>query len=44
MTPIFHRGTCVALAGSIGHVSDIGGTKERITAREVYEEGIQIPR
>ncbi len=43
VTPIFHRGTCVALAGSIGHVSDIGGTKERITAREVYEEGIQIP-
>ena len=43
VTPVFHRGVCVALAGGIGHVSDIGGTKERITAREVYEEGIQIP-
>lgn len=43
VTPVFHAGVCVALAGSIGHVSDIGGTKERITAREVYEEGIQIP-
>lgn len=43
VTPVFWQGRCVALTGSIGHVSDIGGTKERITAREVYEEGIQIP-
>lgn len=43
VTPVFHDGACVALAGSIGHVSDIGGTKERLTAREVFEEGIQIP-
>lgn len=43
VTPVFREGRCVALTGSIGHVSDIGGTKERITAREVYEEGIQIP-
>lgn len=43
VTPVFHQGRCVALTGSIGHVSDIGGTKERLTTREVYEEGIQIP-
>jgi 5-oxoprolinase (ATP-hydrolysing) len=43
VTPVFREGRCVALAGSIGHVSDIGGTKERLTTREVYEEGIQIP-
>jgi len=43
VTPVFRNGACVALAGSIGHVSDIGGTKERLTTREVYEEGLQIP-
>lgn len=27
----------------MGHVSDIGGTKDAIRAHEVYEEGLQIP-
>ena len=26
-----------------GHVTDIGGTKDSKSAREVYEEGLQIP-
>jgi 5-oxoprolinase (ATP-hydrolysing) len=43
VTPVFHRGTLVALTGTIGHVSDIGGTKDRMRAREIYEEGLQIP-
>jgi 5-oxoprolinase (ATP-hydrolysing) len=43
VTPVFHSGQCIALAGAVGHVSDIGGTKERLTTREVYEEGLQIP-
>ncbi|HTJ56079.1 MAG TPA: hydantoinase B/oxoprolinase family protein [Devosiaceae bacterium] len=43
VTPVFRKGKVVALIGSIGHVSDIGGTKDRMRAREIYEEGIQIP-
>ncbi|MCC7425787.1 MAG: hydantoinase B/oxoprolinase family protein [Alphaproteobacteria bacterium] len=43
VTPVFRDGKLVALVGAIGHVSDIGGTKDRMRAREVYEEGIQIP-
>ena len=33
----------VALLGTIGHVADIGGTKDSLLAREIYEEGFQIP-
>jgi len=33
----------VALTGTVGHVGDIGGTKDSLRAREIYEEGIQIP-
>jgi 5-oxoprolinase (ATP-hydrolysing) len=29
--------------GTVGHVSDIGGTKDSLRAREIYEEGFQIP-
>ncbi|APH71890.1 hydantoinase B/oxoprolinase family protein [Aquibium oceanicum] len=43
VTPVFRNGKVVAMIGSIGHVSDIGGTKDRMRAREIYEEGIQIP-
>jgi 5-oxoprolinase (ATP-hydrolysing) len=43
VTPVFRDGALVAFAGSIGHVSDIGGTKESLRAREIYEEGLQIP-
>ncbi|HET7881363.1 MAG TPA: hydantoinase B/oxoprolinase family protein [Acetobacteraceae bacterium] len=43
VTPVFRHGTLVALAGTVGHVGDIGGTKDSLRAREIYDEGIQIP-
>ncbi|MBI3513264.1 MAG: hydantoinase B/oxoprolinase family protein, partial [Proteobacteria bacterium] len=43
VTPVFRAGRVVALMGTVGHVSDIGGTKDSLHAREVYEEGLQIP-
>ena len=43
VTPLFRNGTLVALTGTVGHVGDIGGTKDSLRAREIYEEGIQIP-
>ncbi|MFV0383248.1 hydantoinase B/oxoprolinase family protein [Paracoccus sp. (in: a-proteobacteria)] len=43
VTPAFREGRLVGLMGTVGHVSDIGGTKDSLRAREIYEEGIQIP-
>jgi len=43
VTPVFRRGRLVGLVGSIAHCSDVGGTKDSGHAREVYEEGLQIP-
>lgn len=43
VTPVFRQGRLIGLVGSIGHCSDIGGTKDSGRAREVYEEGLQIP-
>jgi len=43
VTPVFRGRTLVGLVGSIGHCSDIGGTKDSGRAREVYEEGLQLP-
>ncbi len=43
VTPVFRSGQLVGLVGSIGHCSDIGGTKDSGHAREVFEEGLQIP-
>ncbi len=43
ITPVFRRGELVGLVGSIAHASDIGGTRDSMSAREIYEEGIQIP-
>ncbi|MFO1140818.1 MAG: hydantoinase B/oxoprolinase family protein, partial [Amaricoccus sp.] len=43
VTPAFRDGKIVGLMGTVGHVSDIGGTKDSLHAREIYEEGIQIP-
>ncbi|WP_233256069.1 hydantoinase B/oxoprolinase family protein [Falsiroseomonas bella] len=42
-TPVFKDGRMVALMTCVGHVSDIGGTKDHLRAREVFEEGLQIP-
>jgi 5-oxoprolinase (ATP-hydrolysing)/N-methylhydantoinase A len=43
VTPCFRDGRLVGLLGTVGHVSDIGGTKDSLKAREIYEEGFQIP-
>lgn len=43
VTPAFRDGQLVGLMGTVGHVSDIGGTKDSLKAREIYEEGLQIP-
>lgn len=43
VTPAFRGGKLVGLMGTVGHVSDIGGTKDSLRAREIYEEGLQIP-
>ncbi|MFC4276548.1 hydantoinase B/oxoprolinase family protein [Achromobacter aloeverae] len=41
--PIFQGGKVVAWAGSVAHAPDIGGRIRSADAREVYEEGLQIP-
>ena len=41
--PVFRDGRVVAFCGVVGHVTDIGGTKDSLNAREIYEEGFQIP-
>ena len=41
--PVFRHGAVVAFCGVVGHVTDIGGTKDSLGAREIYEEGFQIP-
>ncbi|MCR9074110.1 MAG: hydantoinase B/oxoprolinase family protein [Alphaproteobacteria bacterium] len=41
--PAFRDGKVVAFVGVVGHVSDIGGTKDSLNAREIYDEGFQIP-
>lgn len=43
VTPVFRGGTLVGLVGSIAHCSDIGGTKDTMSVREIFEEGLQIP-
>lgn len=43
VTPVFLGDRVVGLMGTVGHVSDIGGTKDSLRAREIYEEGFQIP-
>lgn len=43
VTPVFADDVLVGLLGTVGHVADIGGTKDALRAREIYEEGLQIP-
>jgi len=43
VTPVFHSGRLVALMGTIGHVGDIGGSRDGMSVSELYEEGLQIP-
>jgi N-methylhydantoinase B len=42
-SPIFQQGKHVGYALCIVHHSDIGGRRADIDARDIYEEGIQIP-
>jgi len=42
--PIFRAGTIVGFAGVVAHMADIGGIMWSATSREIFEEGIQIPR
>ncbi|NKB55790.1 MAG: methylhydantoinase [Alphaproteobacteria bacterium] len=41
--PVFRERRIVAFVGIVGHVADIGGTTDKLNAREIYDEGIQIP-
>ncbi len=43
VTPVFRGERLVGMVGTVGHVSDIGGTRDTLRAREIYEEGFQIP-
>ncbi len=41
--PIFHGDRIVAFAGVCAHMTDMGGRQRSTDARELYEEGLQIP-
>ena len=41
--PVFHDDRVVAFVGVVGHVTDVGGTKDQLNAGEIYDEGLQIP-
>jgi N-methylhydantoinase B len=41
--PVYLDGRLVAFAGSVAHSPDIGGRVRSADAREVFEEGLQIP-
>jgi N-methylhydantoinase B len=43
VTPAFHMGQCVALFASTSHIADVGGRGFGPDAREVFEEGLNIP-
>ena len=43
VTPVFRHGELIATVGSVAHCSDIGGTRDSLSVREIYEEGLQIP-
>lgn len=42
--PLFHKGRLVAFAAAVSHLPDIGGRLRNSGIREIYEEGLQIPR
>jgi N-methylhydantoinase B len=43
VTPAFHRGQCVGFFASCCHMVDIGGVGLTADARNVFEEGLQVP-
>ncbi len=42
--PIFHKGKIVAYAAVVSHMPDIGGRIRNAGIRDIFEEGLQIPR
>jgi N-methylhydantoinase B len=42
--PIFDKGRIVAFAAVVSHMPDIGGRIRNAGIRDIYEEGLQIPR
>ena len=42
--PIFHKRRLVAFAAVVSHMPDIGGRLRNAGVREIFEEGLQIPR
>ena len=42
--PLFHKGHLVAFAAVVSHMPDIGGRIRNAGIREIFEEGLQIPR
>ena len=43
ITPVFHEGEVVAFMGCVAHIADIGGRLDFFEARDLFEEGLQIP-
>jgi 5-oxoprolinase (ATP-hydrolysing)/N-methylhydantoinase A len=43
VTPVFRGGEMVAIVANCANAADIGGTRDNKAARELFEEGIQIP-
>src|SRR5919205_850843 len=42
--PMFHKRKLVAFAAVVSHMPDIGGRLRNAGVREIFEEGLQIPR
>ena len=42
--PIFHKRRLIAFAAVVSHMPDIGGRIRNAGIREIFEEGLQIPR
>jgi N-methylhydantoinase B/oxoprolinase/acetone carboxylase alpha subunit len=42
-TPVFHKGRIIGFICTVAHLPDIGGYGGYFNAREVFEEGLQIP-
>ena len=43
VTPAFHGGRCVGFFASCCHMVDVGGVGLTADARNVFEEGLQVP-
>jgi N-methylhydantoinase B len=42
--PVFRNGILIGFVGVVAHMADIGGIMWSATSREIFEEGLQIPR